>query len=134
MLFLTETEQQISFDGASRLLDMLLLVMLAMVAVYGLYTVIRLKKDYVLFPNKFIYPSGCTAEDCIDEGGYIDYIIPRLTILSVTCLILAIAYAVRMFVFPDVNHWVIELATLVLPVGILFWYAVIQNKVSKTFW
>ncbi|MBR6824938.1 MAG: hypothetical protein IKM59_00125 [Oscillospiraceae bacterium] len=120
--------------GMSSALDMVLLLMLAFVGVYGLYTVIRLKKTYMLFPNKFLYPTGCTPETCLDEGGYIDFILPRLTILSVVCLILAGAYGVRIYVFPEVRSLVIELATVILPAGILFWYALIQNKVSKTFW
>ncbi len=115
-------------------LDMVLLIMLLFVGVYGLYTVIRLKKEYMLFPNKFLYPTGCTPETCLDEGAFIDYIIPKLTILSVVCLILGAAYAIRIYLFPQVNHFLIELATIVLPCGILFWYALIQNKVSKTFW
>ncbi len=115
-------------------LDMVLLIMLFFVGVYGLYTVIRLKREYMLFPNKFLYPTGCTPENCLDEGAFIDYIIPKLTILSVVCLILAVAYAIRIYVFPDVSHFLIELATIVLPCGILFWYALIQNKVAKTFW
>ena len=134
MTIFTATEQQISFAGASDLLDVLLLGMLVLVAGYGLYTVIRLKKEYMLFPNKFLFPTGCTAEECLDEGAYIDFIIPKLTILSVVCFLLGAAYAVRIFVFPEVSHWIIDAATLLLPVGILFWYAFVQNKASKTFW
>ena len=133
MRLLAAAEQNM-LGGMSSALDMVLLLMLAFVGVYGLYTVIRLKKTYMLFPNKFLYPTGCTPETCLDEGGYIDFILPRLTILSVVCLILAGAYGVRIYVFPEVRNLVIELATVILPAGILFWYALIQNKVSKTFW
>lgn len=135
MLFLTEGEAATNaLSDMSGLLDALLLLMLGLVAIYGFYTVIRLKKTYMLFPNKFLYPTGCTAETCIDEGAYIDYIIPKLTILSTVCLVLTAAYAVRVFLFPQVIHWAIDVATLTLPFGILLWYAIIQNKVAKTFW
>ena len=134
MNILTAAEQQNPFSSMSSAIDLVLLAMLVFVGVYGLYTVIRLKKEYMLFPNKFLYPTNCAPEDCLDEGAFIDYIIPRMTIFSVVCLILAGVYAVRIYVFPEVNHWAIEAAVLVLPIGILLWYAIIQNKVAKTFW
>ena len=134
MRMLSATEQVDLFGSMGRALDIVLLAMLVLVAVYGLYTVIRLKREYMLFPNKFLYPTGCTAENCLDEGAYIDYIIPKLVILSVACLVMAIAYGVKVYVFPEVNNIVIELATIILPFGTLLWYAMIQNKVSKTFW
>lgn len=134
MRMLSATEQVDLFGSMGSALDIVLLAMLVLVAVYGLYTVIRLKREYMLFPNKFLYPTGCTAENCLDEGAYIDYIIPKLVILSVACLVMAIAYGVKVYVFPEVNNIVIELATIILPFGTLLWYAMIQNKVSKTFW
>lgn len=134
MKILTATGQQDAFAGMSRMLDLVLLAMLALVAIYSLYTAIRLKKEYMLFPNRFLYPSGCTPETCLDPWEYIDYIIPKLVVLGVVCLVLTVAYAVRIFVFPHVNSVVIEIATVFLPFGILTWYAIIQNKVSKTFW
>lgn len=134
MKLLAVAQQQDMLGGMSSVLDVVLLAILLFVGVYGLYTVIRLKRTYLLFPNKFLYPTGCTPETCLDEGGFIDYIIPRLTIMSVVCLVLAIAYGVRIYIFPDVKHFAIELATIILPAGVLFWYALIQNKVSKIFW
>ena len=134
MRILTAVAQQDAFSTMGRALDLVLLAMLVMVAVYGFYTVIRLKREYMLFPNKFLYPTGCTPENCLDEGGYIDYIIPKLLILSIACLLMSIAYGIRVYVFPAVNSLLIEIATITLPIGVLLWYAFIQNKVSKTFW
>ena len=134
MRILAAAEQTDMFGAMTDTLDLVLLIILMVVGIYGLYTVIRLKKEYMLFPNKFLYPTGCTPETCLDEGGYIDYIIPKLTILSVVSLILGIAYGIRIYVFGDVQSFIIELATILLPAGILFWYALIQNKVSKRFW
>lgn len=134
MRILAVAEQQDALSSMSGALDLVLLAMLLLVGVYGLYTVIRLKREYMLFPNKFLYPTGCTPENCLDEGGFIDYIIPKLTILSIACLAMGIAYGIRIYVFPDVQNIVIEIATILLPAGILFWYALVQNKVAKTFW
>ncbi len=127
-------EQTTALGDMGTILDVVLLAMLVMVAGYGLYTVIRLKREYMLFPNKFLFPTGCTAENCLDEGAYIDFIIPRMLILSIACLVMAIAYGIRVYMFPDFNHIAIEIATIILPFGTLLWYAFVQNKASKTFW
>ena len=128
------TPAQGSAGGMADLLNMLLLAMLLFVGFYGLYTMIRLRKTYMLFPNRFLYPNGCTPETCLDEGGFIDYILPRLTILSISALLLSIAFALWLFVFPHVQNLVLDLLTLFLPAGLLFWYAVIQHKSYKLFW
>ncbi len=135
MLFLTETAQQTdAFGGMAKFLDLFLLVTLFGCSIYGFYTVIRLRKTLFLFPNKFLYPNGCKPEDCLDEDGFIDYILPRLTLLSIGLLLLGIAYAVKIYVFPHVQHLAVEIATMLVPFGILLWYGFIQRKAFKLFW
>lgn len=133
MLIFTETQTAPAGD-LGQILDLLLLFMLLFVGVYGLYTVIRLRKTYMLFPNRFLYPNGCTPETCVDEAGFIDFILPRLTILSVSCLIMGIGYALLVYVFPQAQNGLTDALTMILPAGVLFWYAAIQKKVYNTFW
>ena len=133
MLFFTQTQGNVLGD-MSRMLDLVLLFMLLFVGVYGLYTVIRLRSTYMLFPNRFLYPNGCTPETCNDEGAFIDFILPRLTVLSVSCLIMGIAYALLIYVFPEAQNALTDILTLILPAGVLFWYALLQKKVYKNFW
>ncbi|MBR4309049.1 MAG: hypothetical protein IKT58_05590 [Oscillospiraceae bacterium] len=133
MLIFTETQTN-SLGGISQMLEFLLLIMLLSVAIYGLYTVIRLRKTYLLFPNHFLYPSGCTPETCNDPFAFIDFIVPRLTFMSIACLIMAIGYGLLIFVFPQAQNGLTDILTMLLPAGVLFWYATIQRKVYKNFW
>lgn len=128
------TQQTSAVGGMGSILDIVLIAMLALVAGYGFYTVIRLKRECMLFPNKFLFPNGCTAETCLDEGEYIDFIIPRLLILSVACLIMAVAYGVRVYVFPEFYNIVVEIATIILPFSTLLWYAFVQKKAAGLYW
>ncbi len=133
MLFFTQTQSN-ALGDMSKTLDLVLLFMLLFVGVYGLYTVIRLRSTYMLFPNRFLYPNGCTPETCNDEDAFIDFILPRLTILSVSCLIMGIGYGLLIYVFPEAQSTFTDILTMILPVGVLFWYAMLQRKVYKNFW
>lgn len=130
-MILTASE---NVGGIANMLPLILLAMLLISAVYGLYTVIRLRRTLMLFPNKFLYPANCTHENCVDEDGFIDFILPRLTFLSVACLLLSVAFGAWVLVFPQIQHWVLDLATLILPCGVFFWYMFVQKKAAKEFW
>ena len=122
-----------TFDGMIDMLDIFMLVMLLGFGLYGIYSAIRLWKEQMLFPNKFLYPGDCKPEECADEGGFIDYIIPRLSVLSVALLIMGIALGLNSYVFKFQSMW-IDIATMVLPVGALVWYIICQRKAAKLFW
>ncbi len=140
-LFLTEATTQAVQDSAgqtaltdySQILNIVMTVMLLGCGIYGLYTVIKLRRTYLLFPNKFLYPGGCKPEDCLDGDGFIDYILPRLTVLSIVMLILGIAFALNTYVFKITNWW-IDIATILLPFGTFVWYIFIHRKAAKDFW
>lgn len=126
-------------EGASQtqqfgdLLSVFLTFMLFACAIYGLYTAIRLRITLMLFPNKFIYPANCRAEDCLDEDGFIDYIIPRLMIWSLLMLVVAVAYTVNAFILMY-DHWIIDIATIIVPVVVVGWLMFIQRASAKRFW
>ncbi len=117
----------------SGLLNVLLTVMLLVCGVYGLYTVIRLRRTYMLFSNKFLYPGNCKPEDCLDEDGFIDYIMPRLTILSIAMLVFGAAFVLNTYIFKLSTLW-IDLATIILPFGSFLWYILVQRKAAKLYW
>ncbi len=115
-------------------LELVLLALLFWSGCYGLFTVIKLRKSYMLFPNKFLYPGNCTMDTCVDEGGFIDYILPRLTILSVIMLVLGVFFVLVFFVFPQWESWLTDLLSMLLPVGAYVWYMLIQRKAAMLFW
>lgn len=115
------------------LLSIFLSVMVLGCAVYGLYAAIRVRVTYMLFPNKFLFPANCKMEDCLDEDGYIEYIVPRLMIWSILMLIVGIVYSLNAFVF-FYGGWIIDIATIVVPVAVIGWLMVIQRSSAKRFW
>lgn len=120
-------------DTFAGLLSIMLSAMLLGCAVYGLYAVIRLRVTYLLFPNKFLYPGNCKPEECLDEDGFIDYILPRLTVWSILMLIVGILYTLNAYVFFLVSWW-IDIATIFVPLIVLGWLMAIQRTAAKRFW
>ena len=115
-------------------LELVLLALLLWSGFYGLYTVLKLRKTYMLFPNKFLYPGNCTMETCVDEGGFIDFILPRLTILSVILLVFGIFLALVFFVFPQWESGWTDILSIFLPISAFVWYMIIQRKAAELFW
>lgn len=126
-------QQKNVFGSLSSMLDTILLVMLFALGVYGIYTVIRLRREMVLFPNKFLYPGNCDPDSCLDPTEFIFFILPRVTALSVGMLVLGILFALNSHLF-HLDHIAIDIATIVLPVAVMVWYAIVQNKAAKRFW
>ena len=138
-IFLTEATEAAEqgqvgmFDDMLDMFDILMLLLLLGIGFYGLYSAIRLRKEQLLFPNKFLYPGSCQPEECLDAGEFIDYITPRAIILSVLLLVIGALFALNAFVL-HIDSWMIDLAMLIVPVGLLAWYGVIQRKAAKRFW
>lgn len=137
-IFLTEateaaTQQGGTLDGMVDMLDSLMLIMLFGFGIYGLYSAIRLRKEQLLFPNKFLYPGNCDPAACLDPGEFIDYITPRALILSVALILLGVLLALNSFVL-HIDSWIIDLCMIVMPLAVIIWYCVVQRKAAKHFW
>lgn len=137
-IFLTEAteaaaQQGGTLDGMIDMLDSLMLIMLFGFGIYGLYSAIRLRKEQLLFPNKFLYPGNCDPAACLDPGEFIDFIIPRALILSVALILLGGLLALNSFVL-HIDSWIIDLAMIVLPLAVIVWYCIVQRKAAKNFW
>ncbi len=128
-----EAQQGGALDGMIDMLDTLMLIMLFGFGIYGLYSAIRLRKEQLLFPNKFLYPGNCDPAACLDAGEFIDYITPRALILSVALILLGGLLALNSFVL-HIDSWIIDLAMIVLPLAVIVWYCIVQRKAAKNFW
>lgn len=126
-------ENNASTAGLSGMLDVLLVVMVIGCGVYALYTAIRLRRTFMLFPNKFLYPGNCGPDDCVDEDGFIDFILPRMTILGVALLVIGALLVLNTYVW-GLSGLVLDLATIIVPCGCFFWYILVQRKAAKLFW
>ncbi len=129
----SETAQQSTSMDTIGMLDILLMVMLFGCGIYSLYTVIKLRRTYYLEPNKFLYPANCKPEDCLDADGFIDYILPKLTICGILWLLSGIAFAVNNYVL-KFEGWLVYTLTIIVPVAPFVWYMFIQRKSAKEFW
>ena len=137
-IFLTEAteaaaQQGGTLDGTIDMLDSLMLIMLFGFGIYGLYSAIRLRKEQLLFPNKFLYPGNCDPAACLDPGEFIDFIIPRALILSVALILLGGLLSLNSFVL-HIDSWLIDLGMIVMPVAVIVWYCFVQRKAAKNFW
>ena len=121
------------FSDMGGMLTIILLIMLIGSGVYALYTYIRLHRTCMLFPNKFLYPGGCTADKCVDEDGFIDYIEPRLLLLGIAMLLCGIVYGAYSLVLKRSYLWA-DILTVMIPAGVFVWYMVVQRKAAKNFW
>ena len=121
------------FGDMGGMLTVFLFFMLFGSGIYALYTYVRLRRTCMLFPNKFLYPGNCTAETCVDEDGFIDYIEPRLLLFGIAMLLCGIGYTVYSLVLKASIYWV-DIAAVLVPVGIYVWYIFVQRKASKEFW
>lgn len=137
-IFLTETTQAAeeaagSMDGMVDMLDTLMFVMLVGFGLYALYSAFRLHKEQMLLPNKILYPGDCKPEDCVDEGEFIDFILPRAVILGACLLVMGIVLGLNMFLFKLEALW-IDIAMMVVPIAVFAWYILAQRKAAKRYW
>ncbi len=118
-----------------QVLNVMLVTMLGWAGVYAVYTAIKLNREYYLFPNRFLYPANCPPDACTDVTGFISFMLPRLWILGILCLGLAILMVlvdlVKLF---DLPEWI---KTYVLPVSgflVFVWYISVNARSAKRFW
>ncbi|MBQ3356793.1 MAG: hypothetical protein IJG45_06735 [Oscillospiraceae bacterium] len=120
----------LAVDG---MLSLILLIMLYGCGIYALYTYFRLRRTCMLFPNKFLYPGGCTAETCVDVDGFIDFVEPRLLLLGIAMIVCGLAYFYYSMILKANFLWA-DIAALVIPTGVMVWYMFAQRRASKEFW
>ncbi len=115
-------------------LVLFLLIMLVGVGIYSIYLTFKLKRKGYLFNSRLLYPGNCSPAECTDEVGFMTYIIPRLTILGVVCLISAAIIAVDTYIGLGLPAWVSGYIIPFIGIPVFIWYMVVQNKASKLFW
>lgn len=128
-------------DSILNMMGLLIFAMLVGSGGYAIYTYARLRRQWGFFPNKFLLPANCPAEECLDGDGYLSYISPRLLIFGVLCIVCGILYLPVML--PNLGILLGLEGTLstvysgVVPMlgfGVFIWYMVCQTKASRKFW
>ena len=128
------TDQTGMMSGMLDMFDVLMLLMFVGIGIYGLYSAIRLRREQILFPNKFLYPGGCVPEECLDPGEFIDFIVPRTIILSVLLIVMGGLFALNTFVI-KIESFYATLAWIVVPIVVLGWFGIfVHRKAAKLYW
>ena len=116
-------------DSTMLLMD----VVSAVCALYCAYTWVRLLRERKLFKNEILLGKDKKPEDCLDEDGYIAFLLPRLGVLT---LILA-AYAVFSFYCDFSGNELLPYPLSMIPLAVVFavliWYVVMNVKANKRF-
>ena len=73
---------------------MLMDVFSAACAAYCAYTWVRLLRERKLFKNELLLGKDKKPEDCLDEDGYVSFVLPRLGVLTVILVIYALLRSV----------------------------------------
>ena len=137
-LFLDAEVTQVDVDMKSmsivgNIINYMFLFVLFFIGAYGLYTVIRLGKERALFPNRLMYPNDCRIAECIDSEGFMDYVRPRLTILSVVMLIFGVVFLLQQFI-PILDDIYLYTAAMIVPVAFYIWFTRCLKKAARLYW
>lgn len=122
--------------SASNMLVLLMAGMLLWVSVNVLIATIRINHSYELIPSRFIYPARNRPEDCINPGGFIRFMTPRLTVFGILGLLVTAFMVVNELtaLFAFLPLWFSNGAGLFLFLPLFIWYTIFINKASKRFW
>ena len=119
--------------GTSGLISLVYLVVILFFGCYGLYGVIRLKKEQYLIPHRLMYPNYHSGEDCADPVEYMDFILPRLTILSVSMLLSGLFIFFGYFI-DALRSLIMMLLLYIVPFVVFLWYSACLKKAAKKYW
>ena len=116
-------------DSTMLLMD----VISAACAAYCAYTWVRLLRERKLFKNELLLSKDKKPEDCLDEDGYVSYVLPRLGVLTV---ILVIYAAFNLYCDLSGNEllpYPLGFIPLAIVFAALIWYLVVNIKANKRF-
>ena len=110
--------------------------------VYALYTVIKLRRLGKLFPNQLLIPKDSKPESCLDEESYIEYVQPRLLVLSIILILVGGVcladgqWNLTAKLLPQVENigFYVSEGGIVLCIVALIWYMVCWTKARKLYW
>ena len=119
-------------DGMNNILDILFLACFGGAGIYGSFTAFSMVRWTELRPNKLIYPSEITPNNCQNPEGFRRYQLPRLIVFSVLALIAAAAFCLGVFV-PGMPKWLLY-AGYGLSLADIVYYCVVVNKAYRLFW
>ncbi len=119
--------------GVSGVISILFLVSILFFGGYGLYGVLRLKREQYLVPHRLMYPNYCGNEECLDPVEYMDYILPRLSALSGVFLLSGVLLLLTFFV-DGLRTLGVLLTLYIAPFAAYLWYSGCLKRAARTYW
>ena len=110
--------------------------------IYALYTAIKLRKLGRLFSNQLLIPKDSKPGDCLDEEGYVEYVMPRLLILGIALTLsggVCLAdsqWQISAMLFPTAADAVfyVSMGGIILCTLAVVWYMICWVRARKLFW
>ena len=100
---------------------------------YGIYGVLRLRKEQYLIPHRLMYPNYCPCDECLDPVEYMDFIIPRISILSAVMILSGIMLLLCLAIEALGTIWVL-LGLYIVPLAVYLWYSMSLKRAAKKYW
>ena len=119
--------------GVSGVISIVFLIVILFFGCYGLQSVIRLRRERTLFPNRVMYPNYCPYDECIDPQGYVEVVLPKLTVLTAAMLLSGATLILGYFI-PALRTLGISLVVYIAPFAVYMWYCACQRKAAKIYW
>lgn len=121
--------------------SLMLLILQIGCGVYCIYTWLRLRKEWRLFDNKIMLPGNCSVKDCVDEDGFLEFIVPKMLFFGLALIVLGLLYLPGILFYsgldlglPQLMLTILNYALPVLSVGAFVWFLVMQRKAAQLFW
>ncbi len=138
-LFLTDAAYQSAHDAfdliqnVTGIVSILYIIVMLLAGAYVLRSVLQMRREGELVPNRLIYPNYCPLNECIDPDGFYAFILPRATVLSIALLSFGAFFAVTKIV-PALRVLWLNVALLVIPFVLIIWFSIVLRKAKKRFW
>ena len=93
----------------------------------------RLLRERKLFKNELLLSKDKKPEDCLDEDGYVSYVLPRLGVLTAVLVIYAAFNLYCDLSGNELLPYPLSFIPLVVVFTVLIWYLVSTVKANKRF-
>ncbi|MBR4309050.1 MAG: hypothetical protein IKT58_05595 [Oscillospiraceae bacterium] len=113
--------------------SILFLLVILFFGLYCGYGVLRLRREKVLFPHRLMYPNYCAVDDCTDPVEYYDFILPRITVLSIVMILSGLVQFLSYFI-PYLRVLPVSLSVYAVPFVVYLYYSISLRKAAKKFW
>ncbi len=101
--------------------------------IYCMYTWLKLAIGRKLFKNSLLVPKEKEVTDCLDEPGYVAYMLPRVAVLAVVTMCYGVLITINDNMKEPFLAYPWSFLPLVAVLGVLIWYAVCNSHANRDY-